>query len=385
MLPLEWIFWTSVLVMLYHMLLHPILLIMIGRIMAKQSELKTQFVARELTEIDIVMPIYNEAHCIVEKLNNLSSLNYPMAKINLYIGLDGCTDESLTLIEETLAGDKFQKMSTIVISFPQNRGKIKVLNDLMCLGDSEVVFLTDASALLPANTIGGLITHFEKSDVGAVSASYQLVQSGQEGESTYWNYQTQIKQAESQLGSVIGAHGSCYALRRSLFTSLPEETINDDFIIPMNIVSQGYRVIYDTEVVALELEGSTTKQDFNRRKRLSLGNIQQVFACASVLQPRYGWVAYNFLFGKVIRALLPLLLALIFISSALLSFNWFYQFAFAMQVFGYGITLACIVMSKEPKNTYLYLIFYVVSGYIAGLIGALQFLAGRANYSWSKK
>lgn len=385
MLALEWLLWICAAVIIYHMVLHPLFLIMMSRVMALPMTSQAQLDSQYMPDIDIVMPIYNEADCIVQKLENLAALNYPLNKLNLYIGLDGCSDESLTLINDRLTTDRFQDISCHVINFPQNRGKIKVLNDLMSLGKADIVFLTDASALLPANAIRGLTSHFTQTDVGAVSAGYQLVESGQEGESAYWRYQTQVKQAESQLGSVIGAHGSCYALRRSLFRALPAETINDDFILPMNIISQGYRVIYDTEVVALELEGSSTTQDFNRRKRLSLGNIQQVFACADVLKPHHGWVAFNFLFGKVIRALMPLLLALIFVSSALLSSMWFYQLLFAMQLLAYGITVGCIVSRKEPENTYLYLIFYVVSGYIAGLIGAVQFLSGKANYSWSKK
>jgi len=384
MLLLELTFWLSVFVIVYHMALHPVVLVAISR------KLKTEATATKSNTIDapavdVIMPMYNESACIAQKLENLLELGYPQTKINIIIGLDGCTDNTKQIIEQMTAEARFAEMNILVIDFPANRGKIKVLNDLMTVGQSEFVFLTDASALLPKNTINKLVAQLQTEGVGAVSAGYKLQQSGQDGESAYWQYQTQVKRAESELGSVIGAHGSCYALRRELFKALPAETINDDFIIPMNIISQGYRVIYDTEVVALELEGSSTTQDFNRRKRLSLGNIQQVFACADVLKPKHGWTAFNFLFGKVVRAMLPVLLAIIFVSSAALSSEFFYQLVFASQIIVYGATTLGIMLHKAPTNTYLYLIFYVVSGYIAGLIGAIQFMSGKANYSWQKK
>lgn len=384
MLFVEMTFWISAFVIVYHMVIHPVVLVLVSRKIENKTASKAQLTS-EYPEVDMVMPMYNESACVEQKLENLLELDYPHAKLNVYIGLDGCTDATRQIIEQVSSERRFNEMNIVLIDFPVNRGKIKVLNDLMTVGQSDYVFLTDASALLPANAVTALVAQLQQDKVGAVSAGYKLHKSGQEGESAYWNYQTQVKRAESELGSVIGAHGSCYALRRDLFKALPAETINDDFIIPMNIISQGYRVIYDTDVVALELEGSSTTQDFNRRKRLSLGNIQQVFACADVLKPKHGWTAFNFLFGKVVRAMLPVLLAVIFASSAVLSSEFFYQLIFASQIIVYGATTLGIMLHKAPTNTYLYLIFYVVSGYIAGLIGAIQFMSGKANYSWQKK
>ena len=49
-----------------------------------------------------------------------------------------------------------------------------------------------------------------------------------------------IKQQESLLASTLGAHGAFYIFRSKLFTELEHDTINDDFILPMRIVEQGY-------------------------------------------------------------------------------------------------------------------------------------------------
>lgn len=380
----EIIFWLSAFVIVYHMLIHPLILITFSRKSNHSAQVTLKYETAH-PAVDIIMPMYNESACVKQKLENLLVMDYPLDKLNIYIGLDGCTDSTRQIIEQVISELCFRQMRIVLIDFPVNRGKIKVLNDLMALGRSDMVILTDASAVMPPNAITHLVTQLQQTHTGAVSAGYKLLKPGQEGESFYWKYQSLIKSAESRLGSVIGAHGSCYAVRRQLFKPLTAETINDDFIIPMNIISQGYRVAYSTRVIAFELEGSSSTQDFTRRKRISLGNIQQVFACTDVLNPKYGWTAFNFLFGKVVRAMLPVLLALILLSSAILSSELFYQLVFITQILVYGATSVGIILHKAPSNSYLYLIFYVVSGYIAGLIGTVLFMSGKANYSWQKK
>jgi poly-beta-1,6-N-acetyl-D-glucosamine synthase len=42
----------------------------------------------------------------------------------------------------------------------------------------------------------------------------------------------------------VGASGAIYAIRRNLFKEIPDDIILDDVLIPMQIVRQGYRVVY---------------------------------------------------------------------------------------------------------------------------------------------
>ena len=91
-------------------------------------------------------------------------------------------------------------------------------------------------------------------EVGVVNSHYQLY-NAQDGEQSYWLYQSKIKQQESLLASTLGAHGAFYIFRSKLFTELEHDTINDDFILPMRIVEQGYKVKQLKDVHALELEG----------------------------------------------------------------------------------------------------------------------------------
>src|SRR5262249_22581005 len=54
-----------------------------------------------------------------------------------------------------------------------------------------------------------------------------------EGVGLYWRYEKQIRRDESVIGSTMGATGAVYAMRRSLWRALPEDTILDDVLAPM--------------------------------------------------------------------------------------------------------------------------------------------------------
>ena len=54
-----------------------------------------------------------------------------------------------------------------------------------------------------------------------------------EGVGLYWRYEKQIRRDESAIASTLGATGAMYAMRRSLWRPLPEDTILDDVLAPM--------------------------------------------------------------------------------------------------------------------------------------------------------
>src|SRR5207247_9241227 len=114
--------------------------------------------------------------------------------------------------------------------------------------------------------------------VGCVSGELMLGEpdSGEsaQGMGLYWRIEKQIREMESASGSVIGATGAIYAVRRSLLAPIPPETILDDVYIPMNVVRQGSRVIFDPRARAWDLPHLGTGREFARKVRTLSGNYQ---------------------------------------------------------------------------------------------------------------
>ncbi|MBM4195377.1 MAG: hypothetical protein FJ202_13520 [Gemmatimonadetes bacterium] len=57
------------------------------------------------------------------------------------------------------------------------------------------------------------------------------------GTALYWRYEKFIRSTEGRTDSTVGATGAIYAIRRALFEPIPDDTILDDVVIPLRVVS----------------------------------------------------------------------------------------------------------------------------------------------------
>ncbi|MCH2058114.1 MAG: glycosyltransferase family 2 protein [Thalassotalea sp.] len=340
---------------------------------------------KALNHFSIVIPAYNEAEFIAEKIRNLGFLDYPSEQFELVLLCDGCKDDTYSIAVDTLKELGCSELNYQVINFDQNRGKVAVLKDGIARAKFENIVFSDVSALLPVNSLLMLDAHFNNADVGAVSAGYRFAKDGTVGEQKYWQYQRKVRQQESSVGSVLGAHGAFYAIRKACFEEIPAHTINDDFLIPMNVIKQGYRVIYDARVAAIELEQVNLEQDMKRRLRIAAGNFQQMLMLMPLLNPKYGWNAVNFASGKVLRALVPFFLVFIFFSNIyLIEFNWIFQVSMVVQVALYGGVYLMTKSGCSLNSSILKLLCYLVNGYWVALLGSVKYVLGLQGKVWSK-
>ena len=339
----------------------------------------------DLPSIEIIVPAYNEEQFIAEKIHNLASLDYPCEKLTVTIGCDGCSDKTADIAKDTVASLYWSEINFKVINFSVNRGKIAVVNELVKKSEADLIAFSDVSALISIDALLIIAMQFENANIGAVTGAYKVINPGTSGEEAYWKYQANIKKAESIMGSTIGAHGAFYAMRRALFSALPSDTINDDFIIPMKVVEQGFRVAYEPQINAVELEGSTTEMDWKRRLRIGAGNIQQVMRLKQLFLQRRLGVMLSYFSGKVLRVVIPFLLLFILLSSAYLGlFETVFMAFFIVQIFGYGISVFYIKSDVKIFRKVGQPIAYIVLGHFANLCGAVSYLMNSANAGWKK-
>jgi cellulose synthase/poly-beta-1,6-N-acetylglucosamine synthase-like glycosyltransferase len=385
------IFVFACFLVVYHHLLYPLLLQLVAKKFdltppqLKQRSYVTSTKDNSLNRFSIIIPAYNEEKFIADKIHNLSMLDYPDEKYEFILLCDGCSDQTYQVANDTLTQLGCQNLQFQVVKFHKNRGKVAILKDGIQKAKFENIVLSDVSALLPVSALLMLDTHFSDSLVGAVSGAYQFANKGSEGEQKYWQYQTALKSRESAVGSVIGAHGAFYALRKTCYEEIPSDTINDDFLIPMNVIKQGFRVVYEPRVAAVELERVDVDQDMERRLRIAAGNLQQLIYLIPLLAPKYGWNAFNFASGKALRAVTPFILLIILLTTVyLLPYHAFFIYVLAAQVFVYGGVCVTNAVVISPKNKVLKLICYLVNGYWVALVGSLKYLLGLQERIWTK-
>ncbi len=337
-----------------------------------------------LPRIALVMPAYNEAAVVAEKLRNLAALDYPRGKLRVILACDGCTDDTVARARAALAEPVCAGLEVERRDLRPNRGKVAVLNATIATLREEVVVLTDVSAMLPADALRRAAAHFADPALGAVGGTYMLDAPGSDGEAKYWAFQRAVKRGEAALGAPLGMHGAFWAFRRRAFAPLPADTINDDFCLPMGMALRGWKLAYDTRIEVREAERSDPAMEARRRRRIAAGNAQQLLRLPPLLHPRHRGIALAFASGKALRVLMPLLL-LVALCGAQLRAPASGCFALLAGIGTLSLVagLAGIALGARAPRP-LAVAGYVLAGHVASGIGVARYLAGRDRRPWRR-
>ncbi|MDP3789085.1 MAG: glycosyltransferase family 2 protein, partial [Candidatus Omnitrophota bacterium] len=226
--------------------------------------------------VSVIISVHDEEARIGRKIDNLLSSSYPPDKLEILIGSDGSTDGT----NKILSGVRDERVRAFI--FPERRGKVSVLNDLVLKAKGEILIFCDARQVFDKDAIGMLVSDFADERVGCVSG--ELVFNDKQesnrissGIGTYWNYEKFIRDCESMIYSMVGATGAIYAIRRDLYSPPPGNTILDDMYIPLAITRLGYRCILDREAKAYDDPANMPQQEYRRKVRTLTGNYQ-IFA-----------------------------------------------------------------------------------------------------------
>ncbi|MGJ8669997.1 MAG: glycosyltransferase [Oceanococcus sp.] len=376
--------WVAISLVVYHHLGYPLLLKFMALIKPdNDTEIKACTVLDEACpSIGVLIPCYNEAAVIAQKLHNLAACDYPQNKLKIYIVCDGCTDNTADTARTaaTICSD----LQIEVLERTENCGKLQCLRETVPMMTEELLALSDASALVSIDAFRIAAGLFQDPQTGCISGRYQLLDSGGDGQSAYWSYQVFIKQQEDARGSTLGAHGAFYILRRDLFQAPPDGSINDDFLIPMYVIRQGYRVRYAPTIVALELEHLAERDEIRRRRRIAVGNVQMSLQLVDMLHPRYGWVAFNFLSGKVLRAWMPVILLSAVIASICSAWEYPWMIPIALlQILAYTIAAWQHFIPNWPDFKIMRVLHYIVAGHVAGARGLYDYFVRKGNFQWA--
>jgi hypothetical protein len=226
--------------------------------------------------------------------------------------------------------------------------------------------------------------------VGGVSGELMLVADpdrGSVGEAVglYWRYEKWIRRAESRVHSTVGATGAIYAVRRGLFRPLPEDTLLDDVLVPMRVVAQGSRVVFESAARAYDRAAATATQEFARKAR-TLAGVFQLFARHPwVLDPLRNRLFFQTVSHKGLRLLTPLALAAALVANLLLLQSPFYRSCLAAQVAFYAAALAGHARrDRRDRSPVLSLPYLVCVLAWAAVVGFVRFARGRQDVTWER-
>ncbi|HMG74679.1 MAG TPA: glycosyltransferase family 2 protein [Pyrinomonadaceae bacterium] len=373
----EIVFWLSVVALFYTYAGYPLLLALV-------SALKPRKVRREDCEptVTIIITAYNEERDLAAKLENTLALDYPRALMEIIVASD-CSSDRTDEIAQGFADRGVQLHRQF-----ERLGKTAAQNAAVEKAHGEIILFSDATSLYQPDAVRAIMPSFADFKVGCVAGRLEYVDGSDSrvgrGARSYWSYETFLKRHESRVGSLIGASGCLYAVRRSAYVPLYHEACSD-FIIATKMVEQGLRAVYEPNAVCFEQTNRQSDKELKMRVRIIAQTFTDLWRHRALLNPvRSGFYGVQLLSHKVMRYLVPFFLMGLLVSSAVLApGSLFFRLIFAAQIAGYACpALAWMLDRVGIRSRLLAFPQYFMLANLASLIGCYKFLRGQRYASW---
>lgn len=372
------LFWIALSLIAYAYFLYPLILFGLKRF------IRITFTkSSELSGVSVIVSAYNEESIIESRIKNLLEVDYPKKSLQIIIASDGSNDKTNEIVR------KYTSKGITLAPYRVRRGKTEVLNRTIKKARNEIIVLSDANTFFKRDALRKLVRNFGDKRVGCVCGElkFKNAETNKVGdmEGFYWKYEVFLKKMEGRRGSLLGANGGIYAIKKELFEPLPCNTIIDDFVIPMRILDKRYKVLYEPEAIAYEETAKGVIQEMARRIRIGAGDFQSLIFTWKLLNPLRGFSAYSFWSHKVIRWFAPFLLVGALFFNAFLVGEPFYLVLFLGQMAFYLTALIGRLLSVTDIHIKIFgFSYYFVSMNIALLLGFFRFLTGTQSVMWER-
>jgi len=385
MYPIAILFWLSLFIVSYAFIGYGFLIYFLVAVKRRsESEVQPRFNNFE-PPVSLVIPCYNEANILREKILNCKQLDYPAELLKVYFITDGSTDDFRIALQD---------FPDIVLLHEDRRGgKTAAENRAMTIVDTPIVIFSDANTMLNRQAVRNIVRHFEDPRVGCVSGEKRVNveekdNASSAGEGFYWRYESLLKRLDSEFHTAVGAAGELVAFRANLYETLPEDTILDDFMQSMLIASKGYKIVYEPDAYAMESGSASVKEEMKRKIRISAGGWQSIKRLWAKVTPAKDFPLYfQYVSHRVLRwTVTPFLLILIFLLNILLwNTHCLYQLLMVGQVVFYlAALLGYFLENRSIRLKLLFVPFYFCMMNYAVILGLIRFLSNSQQGVWEK-
>lgn len=368
----DYLLWLSLSLVAYIWVGYPLLVFVLASVFSrKRSD------PREAGDpfISIIVPVHNEEQKIALKLEDCLELLYPNDRLEILVVSDGSTDRTEEIVRRFVAQDsRIQWLQS-----DRRVGKSGVQNLAAQHARGDLLFFTDANTAVLPGVLRTLVANLADPSVGLVTATVlfgHAQDAVEKGQGFYWRYELFLRTAESDLGILATGSGQALLVRRGLFRPLPD-CYGDDCIMPLDIRSQGYRVIQDREATVFDAMPHSIEGELRARIRMTSRNWTGTWSRPALLNPlSFPLTSLGLISHKLLRWLTPFFLAIILTCNALLALQghfvllWWLQVVFYLSaLIGWGLA-----SKQRPAWVFGYCFSFCLAniGFLLGMVKAFR-------------
>jgi cellulose synthase/poly-beta-1,6-N-acetylglucosamine synthase-like glycosyltransferase len=317
--------------------------------------------------VTITIPVYNALGSIRETLERLLVLDYPRDLLQLLVISDASTDGTDDAVR------LFEGRGVELLRLPNRIGKTAAENAALGVARGEIIVNVDATILIPADSLKPLVRAFDDPTVGVASGRDVSVgdtrHAGTSAESSYTGYEMWIRDLETRVGSIVGASGCFYGIRRSIHAKGLPHDLSWDFASPLVAREQGYRSVSVAAALCIVPRTAAIRTEITRKVRTMARGLSTLFYLRSLMNPfRYGGFALMLISHKLLRWV-PYLLAPVALAALALLAGESVVARAALVVVATGLIVGAFGIRRGSKPSKpIALAGFLVAVFSAGLL-----------------
>lgn len=324
----------------------------------------------------LVFCAYNEEKNLPKKISNLREIKKLYPDIQILAYSDMSTDRTWNILSS--AADILTP-----IKADKKLGKATGMKKLVELAINDIIIFTDANVLLEPKSIYNLKKYFYNESIGTVSGTLIYTNSNESTTSevgnTYWKMEEKIKALESKTGSMMGADGSVFAMRKKHYPIVPAHLL-DDLISSINPLFRNMRIITANDVIAYEELTTSSADEFRRKKRISC----RAFNTHRYLTPKLRKMSklnkFKYISHKLLRWFGGFILILVFVFFGL---GIWVTSGSTFGILYIGLTSLTVAFIFLSENKGANMIKEILKSIFATSIGIIESVQGKTYQTWS--
>ena len=294
---LEVAFWCLLLLGVYPYAIYPVLASGVGRLRRRVVHSDDAY----LPFVTVITAAYNEIRHMESTIRNKLAQDYPAERLEIIVISDASDDGTDAVVQRLAAAHP----NVILLRNEPRQGKTAALNMAVPRARGEIVVFADANSIYRPDTIRKLVRNFADPEVGYVTG--KMLYANPDGSlvgdgcSAFMRHENALRVAETALGSVVGVDGGVDALRKTLYRHMNADQL-PDFVQPLDVVAQGYRVVHEPLAVLTEETLTTQSSEYRMRVRVALRALWALWDRRVLLNPfRSGIFAWQLWSHKLLR------------------------------------------------------------------------------------
>ena len=322
-----------------------------------------------LPQVAVLIPAYNEEKVIARTIRSVMMSNYKNLRI---LVIDDGSSDSTFETARTAYPAEIASGRLSVITKP-NGGKADALNYALDFVDEEIYVGIDADGVIAHDAITNLVPHFANPKIGAVAGNAKV--GNRVNLWTRWqaleyitsqNFERRALDLFDVVMVVPGAIGGWRTAAVKAGGGYHSNTVAEDADLTMNLLEQGYSVIYEDRTLAFTEAPVNANGLMRQRFRWSFGILQAIFKHKGAISKHRAMGLFALPNILIFQILLPLVSPLI-------------DLMFVFGVIHYFVDKYFHPETTSPDNLYKLLTFFLAFLVIDFSASALAFMLERKH------